>query len=114
MNNKSQVEYMLDNVRKMITNVIVKSSYLADKYETAESSREADRYIAASMQRDTFNSYRTYPTDVLVNAGITDIKEIMACTEDRSKIPRNKRQEVLKYMRETVIKEYVEMNDYYR
>ena len=114
MNNKSQVEYMFEDLRKMVTNVIIKSTYLADKYETADTSREADRYIAAYLERDTFNSYRNYPIDVLVNAGITNASEIMVYTEDRHKIPRNKRKDVLKAMRKAVIDEYVENNDYYR
>ena len=114
MNDKSQVEYMLEDLRKMVTNVIIKSSYLADSYETADSSREADRYISASLEKDSFNSYRNYPTDVLVNAGITNVNDIMDYAQDRHKIPRNKRQEVLKCMREAVINEYEEVNDYYR
>lgn len=113
-NNKSQVEYMFEDLRKMVTNVIIKSTYLADKYETADTSRDADRYIAASLERDTFNSYRNYPMDVLVNAGITNINDIMEYSNDRHKIPRNKRADVVKCMREAIINEYEERNDYYR
>ena len=114
MNNKSQVEYMFEDLRKMVTNVIIKSTYLADQYETADISRDADRYVSASLERDTFNSYRNYPTDVLVNAGITNINDIVDYSTDRHKIPREKRAEVLKCMREAIINEYEERNDYYR
>lgn len=114
MSDNSQVESILNDIRKMVNNVIIKSSYLADEYETANSRREADRYISAYIERDTFNSYRSYPSYVLVNAGITNLDELKAYTENRHNIPRNKRKDVLKAMRKTVIDEYEEMNDYYR
>ena len=114
MSDNSQVESILNDIRKMVNNVIIKSSYLADEYETANSRREADRYISAYIERDTFNSYREYPSYVLVNAGITNLDELKSYTENRHNIPHNKRKDVLKAMRKTVIDEYEEMNDYYR
>ena len=114
MSDNSQVESILNDIRKMVNNVIIKSSYLADEYETASSRREADRYISAYIERDTFNSYREYPSYVLVNAGITNLDELKSYTENRHNIPNNKRKDVLKAMRKTVIDEYEEMNDYYR
>ena len=114
MNDKSQVEYILNDIRRMVDNVIIKLSYIADSYETVDSKREADRYVAAYMERDNFNSHKQYPIDVLVNAGITDINLLVKYSEDRNLIPRDKRKEVLKYMRKLIVAEYVEMNDYYR
>ena len=70
MNDKSQVESILNDIRLMVNNVIVKLSYQADQYETAEIRREADKYITAYMERDNFNSYRSYSMDVLARAGI--------------------------------------------
>ena len=114
MNDKSQVESMLNDIRAMIGNVIIKLSYQAEMYETTEIKREADRYIAAYLERDTFNSYRNYPFDVLAKAGISNLNDLHAYNEDRQKIPREKRPAVLKAMRQTVIDEYEELNDYYR
>ena len=114
MNDKSQVESILNDIKSMVNNVIIKLSYKADLYETAEITREADRYIAAYMERDTFNSYRSYPIDVLAKAGISNLNELHTYTENRHKIPRDKRDAVLRAMRQTVIDEYVERNDYYR
>jgi predicted Zn-dependent protease with MMP-like domain len=114
MNDKSQVESILNDIKLMVNNVIIKLSYQAEMYETADTKREADRYIAAYLERDTFNSYRSYPFDVLAKAGISNLNDLTEYSEDKRKIPREKRPEVLKAMRETVIKEYVEMNDYYR
>lgn len=114
MNDKSQVESILNDVRAMVDNIIIKLSYQAELYETADIKREADRYIAASLERDTFNSYRRYPFDVLAKAGISNLNELYEYNDDKNKIPRDKRPVVLKAMRQTVIDEYVERNDYYR
>ena len=113
MNDKSQVESILNDVRAMVGNIIIKLSYQAELYETADIKREADRYIAASLERDTFNSYRRYPFDVLAKAGISNLKELHEYSDDKKKIPRDKRPAVLKAMRQTVIDEYVERNDYF-
>ena len=114
MNDKSQVEYVLNDIRSMVDNVIIKLTNKADEYETVTTKREADRFVTASLEQDQFNSYTQYPVDVLVNAGITDINLIMEYTEDRHKIPREKRKEVLRCMRQQVINDYTEENDYYR
>ena len=114
MNDKSQVESILNDIRSMVNNVIIKLSYQADMYETTDIKREADRYIAAYLEKDTFDSYRAYPMEVIAKAGISNLNDLTAYSSDRNKIPREKRKDVLKAMRETVIREYVEMNDYYR
>lgn len=114
MNDKSQVETILNDIKSMVNNVIIKLSYQAEQYETTNIKREAERYIAAYMERDTFNSYRSYPMDVLAKAGISNLNELTAYSNDRHLIPHDKRKAVVKAMRENVIKEYVEMNDYYR
>ena len=114
MNDKSQVESILNDIRAMVNNVIIKLSNYAEQYETADIKREADRYIAAYLERDTFNSYRGYPFDVLAKAGISNLNDLYEYSTNRHSIPRNKRNDVLKAMRQTVIDEYEERNDYYR
>jgi hypothetical protein len=114
MNDKSQVEYVLNDIRAMVNNVIIKVSSLADEYETAEIKRDADRYITAYLEKDTFNSYRGFPMDIIAKAGITNTGLLTEYSVDKYKIPRNKRKEVVKHMRQAVINEYEERNDYYR
>ena len=110
----SQVELILNDIRAITENVIIKMSAQAEQYETVESKREGDKYVSAMLERDIFASYRSYPIDVLVNAGINDANLLMEYSKDKYKIPYNKRNDVLKAMRRSVIDEYVEMNDYYR
>lgn len=114
MDDKSQVEYMLNDIKAITENIIIKMTKDAALYETVDSKREGDRYVAAMMERDIFSSYKSYPPSVLVKAGITDPDVIEEYRYDKYKIPYNKRQLVLKYMRQSVIDEYVELNDYYR
>lgn len=114
MNDKSQVELILNDIKAIVDNVIIKLSYQAEKYETANIKREAEKYITAYTEKDSFNSYRSYPMDVLAKAGITNLNDLTEYSNDKHKIPHDKRKAVVKAMRETVIKEYVELNDYYR
>ena len=110
----TQIDYILNDIKAITENVIVKMSYEANLYETTNSKREGDRYVAAMMERDIFSSYHQYPEDVLIKAGLTDPEFISECVKDKYKIPHKKRETVLKYMRQSVIDEYEELNDYYR
>lgn len=110
----SQIEYIMNDIRAITENVIIKMNDKADEYETFEISREADKYIAAMNGKDIFSSYKQYDRMAINKAGITNPLLIEEYHEDKYKIPYIKRQEVLKHQREIVIEEYVEMNDYYR
>ena len=109
-----QTDYLLRDIKTITENVIVKMSYEANLYETVDSKREGDRYVAAMLERDIFSSYHIYPEDVLIKAGLTDPEFISSCIKDKYKIPHKKRETVLKYMRKSIIDEYEELNDYYR
>ena len=110
----SQIEYIMSDIRAITENIIIKMNEEADKYETMEISREADKYIAAMNGKDIFTSYKQYDRMAINRAGITNPLLIEEYFEDKYKIPYNKREEVLKEQRQIIIDEYVEMNDYYR
>lgn len=110
----SQIDYILRDIKAITENVIIKFSVEANSLETVDSKREGDVFITAKMERDTFTSYRRYDRDILIKAGITDVELLEECYYDKYKIPSNKRDTILKYMRERVINEYEELNDYYR
>ena len=112
MNN--QIEYIMNDIRAITENIIIKMNDEADKYETIEISREADKYIAAMNGKDIFTSYKQYDRMAINRAGVTNPLLIEEYHEDKYKIPYSKREEVLKEQRQIVIEEYVEMNDYYR
>lgn len=110
----SQIEYILNDIRNITENVVVKIKAEADKYETVDSRREGDRYVSAVNEVDIFESHSHYDRDELMAAGINDVEFIEECYYDKYKIPSIKRPLVLQARRENIKKEFEETNDYYR
>lgn len=110
----SQIEYILNDIRTITENVVVKMTHEAQKYETVDSKREGDRYVSAMLERDIFESHAFYERDILMKAGINDVDMIEECYFDKYKIPRVKRPLVLQYKRDMIKEEFYETNDYYR
>ena len=73
MNDKSQVEAILNDIKTIVENVIIKSQYEAEKHETLHSKREAEKYVTAYLERDGFNSYRSFPMNVLAKEILRNI-----------------------------------------
>lgn len=108
------IEYIMSDIRTITENVIIKYTNEAEKYESLDSQRGADRYVNAMLERDIFSSHAYFDRDAISKAGITDLNELEACYQDKWNIPYKKRDLVLKYQREITINEYDEQNDYYR
>lgn len=102
------------DIRTVIESGTVKYSRQAKLTETLESRRESDRFISASMQQDSFNSYIKFEYDALFNAGITDRELIAKYMEDKLLIPYDKRDEVVRCQRQLIVNNYIELNNYYR
>ena len=102
--------------QKMVKNIIIKYSYLAEKYETFEIKKEADMYIACREGLDTFYTYRDYNIHELYSVGITDPSQIALYTTDDGylQIPESYRKKLLENRRSFIIKNYEEKNEYYR
>lgn len=105
---------VFDNIKNILENSMIKISSEASQYETIDILRSAERYLNAKQELDRFESYPLYEPSVISKAGITDREKIYMYHENKYLIPRNKRNLVLKYKRELIIKEYEEQNDYYR
>ena len=112
--NNVEIDYILRDIKAITRNVVVKLTNVANSFETVDSKREGDKYVIAKTGRDSFASYRSFPKDILVKAGITDPEVIKACEDNKYNIPYKKRDLVVKFMRQSVIDEYDELNDYYR
>ena len=109
--NKSiTMDYVYNEILNIISTLIVKKQYMADRYETVETLQQADEYIAAVEKSDLFISYATYSDYALQKAGLYDEKY----KKYKYNIPEEKRDEVLAYQREYVISNYEEPNNYYR
>ena len=94
--------------------IVVKNNVEAEEYETIESRRDSDLFIAASLETDTFVSYVNYPAGIYRQGGIIDEELIKLCLKDKRHTPDAYRQNIVRQMRKYVISTYVEKNDYYR
>lgn len=102
--------------QNMVKNIIIKYSYLAEKYETFEIKREADTYVAAKDGLDTFYTYNDYSVQELYAVGITDVSLITKFTAYNGylQIPEMYRNKLLENRRKSIINNYEEKNEYYR
>lgn len=109
--------FFLDSLKSIlkesVPDIVVKYSAQAKEFETVDSKRDGDQYVCAKMKIDTFNNYLKFPKEVLQNAGFTD-DEIKRYMNHPSDIPYNRRDSVLLAMRNYIVENYVEQNNYYR
>jgi len=110
---------LLDTITKdlkiLINSAVIKYNRDAKAYETVESLRESDDFIAASLGYDSFDSYRSFSIEALEAAGLKYPEyNTLEIFENKNLIPRTKRMEVVKQQRKIIIRDYVEKNDYYR
>ena len=110
---------VFNELKKIIDTIVIKYNYIAEEYETFESSRAADGYIAAINKKDDFFSYKNYTRAELNAVGITDYDEIKTYLSGEHNsgyllIPVMYREPLLLNRRKKIITEYEEGNDYYR
>ena len=113
----------------LLDNMVIKYSYLAEEAETFESKRNADEYLAALDENDTYLTYRDYTLEEIKEAVKTvdkkvddidlneyEINIIARCSVDGGYIdvPEIYRETLLLNRRKKIVNEYTEMNDYYR
>ena len=104
---------LFDELKTMLSGIVIKYSCEADKYETFENRKYSDTYIAAVNKTDTMGYY-DYSVKEYMDAGITDtelIEKFQNGDIERSKLLNEK---LLLNRRAHVIETYDEPNDYYR
>ena len=106
------IDELVYNMKLLAINSVVKDEEEALYYETLESLKAADLYIACKEGRAKFNMF-SYPADVLLQCGIPQ-DMIVKCVLDRENIPENKRALCIERMVYNTIRDYVEANTYYR
>src|SRR5574344_826872 len=109
-NQDIMTDHVLSEIKEIVSTLVVKQQYIADRYETVDMLKAADRYISAYNKQDTFYSHPTYSIYALNKAGLFDNEYL----EDKTNIPSDKRETVLEYEREYIIANYTEENNYYR
>ena len=104
---------LMKNIHIILENVTIKYEVEAIQHETLQSRINADRYLAAVEGVDTFRSYDTFDVEALKMAGCTDT-EIEEWHLNKNKIPVDRRDSIVAQQRRIVIRDYVELNPYYR
>lgn len=115
--------------KTLLDNMVIKYSYLAEEAESFESKRNADEYLTAIDEKDTFFTYRDYTINEITQAvievneknDVIDLNEdeidmIARCSvpEGYLDIPIKYRNNLLLNRRNKIINTYVEKNEYYR
>ena len=86
-NDVNTIKYVYEDLKKVIMSCVIKYDNIGRKYETAESKRDFDHYFIASNKLDGFDSYPSFPKEVLIRSGIFDKEQLQDCLEDKLLIP---------------------------
>lgn len=100
---------------KILNNMTIKYSYLAEKYETLETKQNADAYIEAKNKNDSFFTYHNYTMQDLDAVEIYDYtlrEEILS--DNLKNVPLDKQEKLVELKRNQVIANFEEQNNYYR
>lgn len=93
--------------------IVWKDQYLANKYETRDSMRDAAIYMSAKTGDINFTIIPSFPIVVLEKAGVPeDIR--LQCHYDKWKIPEKYQSLCVLYQTEHILSSYEEQNEYYR
>lgn len=107
---------LLDNVvhylKIMATECVLKNQTLADSKETIESRKNFDIYKMCKLNTVRY-SYFDYTLDDLMNTNVPKSK-MYDILVDKFNADDNIREELLKNKKESIINNYIELNDYYR
>lgn len=96
-----------------IPKIVIKYKSKARVYETIESKKLGDQYIAAKQETDNWVTYPKFKKASLIEAGFSDMDAIKMSV-NKELIPYEKRNDVIIAERKRVISSYVEQNLYYR
>lgn len=96
----------------MMTDCILKDQELADSYETLESAKNADIYIAI-IENTARYEYFDYTYEELLEADVPK-NIIPQCIIDNKKVPEVYRDKLLKNKSKIFFDNYIEANEYYR
>ena len=99
---------------KILEKITIKYTYKAAEYETLDTKKNADQWMDAVEEKDTFYTH-TYTQEELEAVGIYDYDIISeACSVNIEAIPHHYRDELLNNKRKYIIDNFEEQNDYYR
>lgn len=104
-----------DDMIQILKSMTIKYSYRAKQYETFSVRSNAERYLLAYEHKDTFFTYDDYEYNDFIQANHhLDEATITTYMNDLSATPISLQSLMLNNRRKKILKDYVELNDYYR
>ena len=107
------MDSFLNEFITMIKSIIVKQNAKAELYETADTKRDGDRYVAMKDGSMSWSGIMRFDREVLLAAGIGE-SIVDDMISNKELIPVNLRTLCVNLQIKKVIDEYVEKNNYYR
>ena len=115
------MDTIVKDIKTLVSSSIIKIESMSKKYETLESISDADMYISAVQKTDRFDLYSTFDIEVIADAfrdvhGEVSISEELQIqyANNPALIPTAYREKVLLLQRDVIIRDYQEINNYYR
>lgn len=108
------VDEVVYYTKLMALETVLKLQNLADSYETAESIKRADLYIACVEGTAIFEIFPKVTVSALKAGGIIVPELVKLCLENKDYVPKDKRPAVTKALTQEYIDNYEELNLYYR
>jgi hypothetical protein len=109
----SVMDNIVHNLKILVFGTVLKNKDKAINNETVDSIREGDKFITWNEFKVNFNTWDVYPREVLLKI-LDDGPLIDECIADKNKIPPLKRNILVEEMRLYMIKNYQDLNPYYR
>lgn len=108
------LDNVIENLKVLTETIKIKYTNEANADETLAKTKSFDYYHLALNKLDTFETYPHYTEEALITSGVLDPVMIKKCMEDRNEIPTSLRRTVLENQRYIVIRDFEELNNYYR
>lgn len=107
------IDELIYFTKTIAVNAVIKDCDKADENETVESLKAADLYIACREGRARFDQF-DYSLEFLIESSILPPAIIIDCAKDNTKIPEKYREQLKQARVKDYIKNYNELNNYYR
>lgn len=108
------LDNVIENLKVLTETIVVKYTNEANVDETLEKTKAFDYYYLALNKLDTFETYPHYTEEALIASGVLDPTMLKKFMNDRNSIPASIRKMILENQRYIVVRDFEELNNYYR
>jgi hypothetical protein len=110
------IQDLFEGIKKILEFMEVKDINTATSYETTDIRDEAEMWMAAKEENDTYITYKNYWKPYMFQEIVStcSLKNIQYWMEHPRNVPANFRENLLTKGRAAFLESYVEKNDYYR